>query len=172
MFEKMKNLVPAKKITKDKLVEFILTRPEHQWIIEKPYMKAHMLDFLERMPYRVLDDVFLKKDTIFAQSSGRYACAVSSLEQNVIIIFPQVYTLLSKTYDGWAKAVLAHEVGHIYLNHTKNMEDPMEAQVDADNFACEMGYLEELESFLHDQAESVEKRVRLTFVTNYYFSNN
>ena len=48
----------------------------------------------------------------------------------------------------------------------------MEAQVDADNFACEMGYLEELESFLHEQRDSVEKRVRLTFVSSYYFTHN
>lgn len=172
MLNKMKNLMPVKKINKDKLVEFILSRGEHMWISEKPYVKAHMLDFLERLPYRVLHDVFVQKETVFAMSSGRYACAVSSLEQNVIIIFPQVYNLLGKTYDGWAKAVLAHEIGHVYLNHTKNMDDVMEAQVDADNFACDMGYLEELEAFLHDQPESIEKRVRLTFITNYYFSNN
>ena len=48
----------------------------------------------------------------------------------------------------------------------------MENQVDADTFACDMGYLEELESFLHDQSESVEKRVRLSFITTYYFANN
>ena len=110
--------------------------------------------------------------TLFVRSNGRYACSVSSLQQNVIIIFPEVYRLLTKTYDGWAKAVMAHEVGHLYLDHSENSDDPMEAQVDADNFACDMGYLEELENFLHDQAESVEKRVRLTFLTNYYFANH
>ena len=48
----------------------------------------------------------------------------------------------------------------------------MEAQVDADEFACEIGYLDQIEDFLHDQPESVEKRVRLTFITNYYFAKN
>ena len=80
--------------------------------------------------------------------------------------------MLTKTFDGWARAVLAHEVGHIMLEHSENSDDPMEAQVDADTFACDMGYLDQLESFLHEQPETVEKRVRLTFLTNYYFANN
>lgn len=172
MFDKVKNLVPQRKIEKNELVKFVLERAEHKWIKEHSYINAHMSDFLERLPMRVLNDIFYTKDTIFALSSGKYACAVSSLHQNVIIIFPELYQLLTKTFDGWAKSVLAHEVGHIFLGHTSAMDDPMEAQVDADHFACEMGYLDHLESFLNEQKESVEKRVRLTFLSKYYFSNN
>ena len=172
MLQKVRNLVPAKKIEKNDLILFVLNKVEHSWIKQNAYVNAHMTDFLERLPMRVLKKMFYDTDTIFARSSGKFACAVSSLEQNIIIIFPQIYNLLTKTHDGWSKAVLAHEVGHIYLGHTETMEDPMEAQVDADNFACDMGYLEELEAFLHDQPESVEKRVRLTFLTNYYFAQN
>ena len=172
MFEKVRRLVPQKKIEKQELIQFVLNKVEHRWIKEENYIMAHMTDFMERLPMRVLTDLFIAKDTIFATSSGRYACAVSSLEQNVIIIFPEVYNLLTKTFDGWAKSVLAHEVGHIFLGHTKTMDDPMEAQVDADHFACDMGYLDQLESFLHEQTESIEKRVRLTFLSKYYFSNS
>lgn len=172
MLEKVKGLIPARKIQKDEIINFILNRTEHLWISENQYVRANMLDFLERLPLRVLDSIFIQKETIFARSSGRYACAVSSLEQNVIIVFPELFNLLTKTYDGWAKAVLAHEIGHIHLNHAENASDPLECQVDADTFACEMGYLEEIEAFLHEQPESVEKRVRLSFISSYYFSNN
>lgn len=161
-----------KKLSKTELIDYVMGMPEHSWMSQDQYLKANMLDFLERLPLRVLDKVFMEKATVFAPSTGRYACSVSNVHRSVVIIFPEVYQLLTKTYDGWAKAVLAHELGHVYLDHTANMDDPMEAQVDADNFAMDMGYLEELESFLYDQPESVEKRVRISFVTSYYFSNH
>ena len=167
----MKRLI-KKELTKDQMIDYVLNQDEHRWIHDDRYCVAHFTDFLERLPQRVLKKVFYDKITTFVPSSGRFACSVSSLQQNVIIIFPEVYKLLTKTYDGWAKAVLSHEIGHLYLDHSEIREDPMEAQVDADNFAMDMGYLEELESFLHEQPESVEKRVRLSFVTSYYFSNN
>lgn len=171
MLENVKKLI-RKELSREELVEFILKQEEHKWISSEPYVHAHFLDFLERLPQRVLKKVFLDKMTLFVRSSGRFACSVSSLQQNVIIIFPEIYNLLTKTYDGAAKAILAHEVGHLYLDHSELSDDPMEAQVDADTFACDMGYLEELESFLHEQPESVEKRVRLSFITSYYFQNN
>lgn len=170
MLENVKKLI-KKSMKKQELIDYIFLQESHQWISLNPYLKANFTDFLERLPVRVLKKVFFDESTIFVRSTGRFACSVSSLQQNVIIIFPEVYTLLTKTFDGWAKAVLAHEVGHLYLDHSELSDDPMEAQVDADNFACEMGYLEGIESFLHEQVESVEKRVRLSFVTSYYFSN-
>ncbi len=170
MLENFKRLLKVE-TSKPEIIKFILEQEEHKWIHADAYVLANMQDFLERMPRRVLHKVFCEKMTIFVRANGRFACTVSSLQQNVIIVFPELYTLLTKTYDGWAKAVLAHEVGHIYLEHSKMPADPMEAQVDADTFACEMGYLEELESFLHEQGESVEKRVRLSFVSSYYFSH-
>ena len=167
----LKKEVNKRKLSKLELVNFILDQEEHRWIRSEGYVNAHFTDFLERLPLRTLEEVFIKKMTLFVRSSGKFACSVTPLQQNVVIVFPELYTLLSKTYDGWAKAVLAHEIGHIILNHTENHEDPMEAQVDADKFACDMGYLEELESFLHEQPESVEKRVRLSFITGCYFGH-
>ncbi len=157
---------------KDELISFILEQEEHKWISDNQYVRGNFIDFLERLPRKILQEVFVDKLTIFVRSTGKFACSVSPLQQNVIIVFPELYSLLTQTYDGWAKAVLAHEVGHIHFDHAANSDDPMEAQVDADTFACDMGYLEELEIFLHEQPESVEKRVRLTFITNYYFANN
>ncbi len=158
--------------TKGQMIEFVLGQPEHNWIKENSYINAHMTDFLERLPTKVLKNVFYENMTIFVPASGRFACTVASPHQQVVMIFPELFTLLTKTFDGWAKAVLAHEVGHLYLNHSKVEADPMEAQVDADEFACEMGYLDQLEEFLHDQPDSIEKRVRLSFISSYYFSQD
>ena len=138
---------------------------------DNQYVKAHMTDFFEKLPSKVLKKVFFDEMTVLSLAQGKYACSVKSHHQYVILVFPEVFTKLCKLHDGWAKAVLAHEIGHIYLDHHKENDDIMESQVDADSFACDMGYLEELESFLFDQPESVEKRVRLSFITTYYFAN-
>lgn len=153
------------------MIEFILSCDEHFWIREDQYIHMNMTDFLERLPLRVLHKVFYQESTIFVQSTGKFACSVTTQHQNAIIVFPELYNFLTKINDGWAKAVLAHEIGHIFYDH-KFSNDIMECQVDADEFACEMGYMDELEDFLHDQPESVEKRLRLTFITNYYFAKN
>lgn len=172
MIDNFKKLL-NKELTKVELIDFILGQEEHKWIHADAYVKANMLDFLERLPKRVLDKVFYEKKTLLVRANGKYACSVSNFHQNVILVFPEVWSLLTKTYDGWAKAVLAHEVGHLYLDHAhKHDLEPLEAQVDADTFACDMGYLEELESFLHEQKDSVEVRVRLSFITSYYFNNH
>ena len=55
--------------------------------------------------------------------------------------------------------------GLIY-EHGKKSIDPLTAQVEADRFAIHLGYGHELEKFLLEQVESVEKRTRLTYLTS------
>ena len=160
-----------KDVSKNQLIETILNFNEHEWIRDHSYIKLNVQEFLERLPKKVLEKVFFQQSTIFVRSNGKFACSVTSMHQNAVIVFPELYTLLTKINDGWAKAVLAHEIGHIYLDHAHS-NDIMETQVDADEFACELGYLDEIEEFLHEQPDSIEKRVRLTFITNYYFAKN
>lgn len=172
MINNLKRLV-RKEVSKDEMIEFILGQEEHAWILANSYVHAHILDLLEGVPRKTLEEIFIHKATLMVRSSGRYACSVGKSQQNIIIIFPEVYEKLTRTHSGWAKAVLAHEMGHIHLNHSETTNtDELELQVDADQFACDLGYMEELESFLHDQRDSVEVRVRLSFITSYYFSQN
>ncbi len=172
MITSIKNLI-KKEVSKQELVEFIMGQEEHSWMLNNRYVQAHLLDFFERLPKKILQEVFIDKMTLMVRSNGRYACSVGKLQQNIVIIFPEVYERMTKAHDGWSKAILAHEVGHIHLNHSESVDDDeLEKQVDADRFACDMGYLEELEAFLHEQVDSVEVRVRLSFITSYYFSQN
>ena len=168
MLENVKKIW-KKSLSKSEMIEFILSLPEHQWMRENQYIVLNITEFLERLPLRVLSKVFYEESTILVQSNGKFACSVTNAHQNAILIFPELYNYLTKINDGWAKAVLAHEVAHIYFDH-KNNNDIMETQVEADEFACEMGYLDQIEDFLLDQPESIEKRVRLSFVTTYYFA--
>lgn len=160
-----------RKQSKEEMIQQVLNFSEHQWMNENQYLKLHISEFLERLPLKVIYNVFYEKTTILVRSNGRFACSVSNHHQNAIIVFPELYENLCRINDGWAKAVLAHEIAHIHFDHHNN-PDIMETQVDADEFACELGYLDQLEDFLHEQPDSVEKRVRLSFITTYYFSKN
>lgn len=90
----------------------------------------------------------------------------------MILIFPELKRLLNAPFDGWAKAVLAHEFGHLYHQHGSRFVEPLEAQVEADRFAIEMGYLRPLAEFLEEQPESIEKRTRLAYLTSRYFQDH
>jgi hypothetical protein len=168
MLDNLKNIW-KKPLSKDSIIDHVLGLEEHGWIRNNQYIMLHMNDFLERLPRQVLHDVFIEKSTIFTLSNSNYANVNMQMHQKVIIVNPDIFSRLMKTVDGYAKAVLAHELGHIFLAHSRT-EDPMEALVDADEFVCQIGYLDELEEFLHTQEESVEKMVRLSFITSFYFS--
>lgn len=155
------------------MISYILERKEHLWISEHRCVFTHFSDFLERLPREILNDIFIMKDILFVNSTEQEFSLAEKYNLNKIVITTDMYHLLTKYSDGWVKAVLAHQIGYIHLQLNDRVDDdPLESLVDADKFACEMGYLDELEEFLYDQVESIEKRVRLSFITNYYFSNN
>lgn len=160
----------SKPLPKNDIIDFILNLEEHSWMKSNKYIFMNIHDFLERIPTQALHKVFIEKSTIFRLSEleedGRLDKASSYFS---IIIKQDIYEQLTKINDGWAKGALAHEVGLI-LQDAHLSDDEMETKVDADEFACKIGYLDELEESLHAQIESVEKMVRLSFITSFYFS--
>ena len=160
----------SKPLPKNEIIDFVLNMDEHTWMKANKYMFIHLQDFLERMPRDVLHKVFIEKSTTFRLSKVEEPL-VGGTSSNYFSIFvkQEVYEQLGKINDGWAKASLAHEVGLI-LQDAHLSDDEMETKVDADEFVCKIGYLDELEELLHVQVESVEKMVRLSFITSFYFS--
>lgn len=160
----------SKPLPKNEIIDFVLNLDEHSWIKSNKYMFLNIQDFLERLPTRTLQEVFIEKSTFFKLSdlddhslfSGQGNCFS-------IYIKEELYEQIGKINDGWAKAILAHEVALIQQDAHLS-DDEMETKVDADEFACEIGLLEELEDYLHSRPDSVEKMVRLSFITSYYFS--
>lgn len=160
----------SKPLPKNDIIDFVLNLDEHKWIKSSRYMFMHMQDFLERVPRDVLHKVFIEKSTVFRLSSIEDSSFNrTSINSFSIHVKQEVHNQLSKINDGWAKAALAHEVGLI-LQDAHLSDDEMETKVDADEFVCKIGYLDELEESLHEQEDSVEKMVRLSFITSFYFS--
>lgn len=157
--------------TKEKFLEWFFSHPEHQWIKFEKFTYSNLLDFFEAFPLKAINKIYETQDVVLYPSSGRFACSVQGSQKSIIIVFPELKKLLDAPFDGWAKAVLAHEFGHLYYGHGSKLIDPLEAQVEADRFAVDLGYLEFLAEFLEEQPESIEKRTRLAFITSKYFQD-
>ena len=156
----------VKKIRETFHMDFF-SKPEHHWILESRYIKANFEDLFDKLPAKMLLKLMKEKDIIFVPSNGYFSCALNSYNKSIVMIFPELMSLLKSTATNHALAVLLHEIGHIILEHTEKNTEPLNAQVEADMFACELGLGEELESFLHEQDETEEKRVRIAYVTSY-----
>lgn len=154
------------KSREDFLNEFF-ANPNHEWIKEDRYLRLSFEEFFQRIPLNLLNDIYQKnRDIWFLKSSGQFSCTFSNEHCPVILIFPDLAKTLSSFNPAEAHAVLAHELGHIYHGHSKKNIDVLKAQIEADDFAIDLGFENELESFLNSCFESVEKRVRLTYLTS------
>ena len=158
--------------SKEQFLDWFFKHPEHRWIQEEKFTQSNLLDFFESFPLKAINKIYETQDVLLCASSGRFACSVQGGGKAVILVFPELKRLLNAPFDGWAKAVLAHEFGHLYHQHGSRFVEPLEAQVEADRFAIELGYLRPLAEFLEEQPESIEKRTRLAYLTSRYFQEH
>ncbi len=144
----------------------------HQWINDNRYIKATFEDFFDMLPQKVIRYFASDKSLLFLVSSGKYSCALTTFNAHIIVVFPELMQLLRSPANHYAMSILAHEMGHLLYEHGKQNIDPLQAQIEADRFACDLGFGHHLESFLEDQPESMEKRVRITYLTSRIISAN
>lgn len=172
MLSLFRQKTPAKKkqYNREMLLNSFFYKTEHSWINENKYIKASFEDFFEYVPVATIDRIVNDYQIIFVPILAKYGCAISSA--NVILVFPELHELLASTAISNFKAIIAHEIGHILMDHGAKSLSVMEAQIEADNFAISLGFGEDLESFLLDQPESIEKRLRLSYLTSRYYSKD
>jgi hypothetical protein len=150
---------------------YFFSIPEHQWILET-CNKAHFDKLFSHLPSAVLEAMMTKYPVVFVPSykmnGSRNPGAVLS---NTIIVFPEFQRLL-KSEKKSAVAYLAHELAFILLELEGLREDPLIAEIEADKFVCDLGLTFELEELLLMLDETIEKRLRLTYVTINHFKEN
>ncbi len=157
-----------KEFSKSDVIDFVLDMPEHSWIKLDKYVYIHFQDFLERIPLKSLKAVFMEKTTFFRLGDHFNKYDHDSQSFN-IRVGESVKELMTKTHCGWATALLTFETALI-LQDSHLSDDEMETLVDADKYVCELGYIDQIEEYLHSKPESVEKMVRLSFISAFYFS--
>lgn len=166
--KKSKKEIEKKQLTSVELKLKFFSHHEHAWIIQSNFLRRNFDMFLDILPENVLKFV-VNEEVLFIKTNGKYAFSVAP-KSHVIVIFPEIYQALNSFHFDRGFMVIAHELGHIISGHSKGVHDPLEAQVEADRFAIQLGYERELEQFLEEQPESIEKRTRLAYLTSYVFS--
>jgi hypothetical protein len=90
---------------------------------------------------------------------------------NTVVVFPEFQKLL-KTSKPAAVAYLAHELAFLLYELEDAKSDPLMAEVGADKFVCDIGFADALEELLLMLDETIEKRLRLTYLTINYFTQS
>lgn len=154
-------------------VHHFFSMPEHQWITEDG-VKAHFENLFARVPAKLLETMMQKYPVVFIKSEfmrDHYGQRPGAMMSNAIVVFPEFQNLL-KTKKGSAVAWLAHELAFVIYELESERVEPIMAEVEADKFVCDLGLTFELEELLLMLDETVEKRLRLTYLTINHFTGD
>lgn len=159
-----------KKELRENFSRYFFSLPEHQWLCESK-TRNNFEKLFERVPAGVLEFMMRENPVVFVTSEYFQVKNTVSPYNNQIVIFPEFQKLL-KTNKGAAVAYIAHELAFLLYELEGNKHDTLMAEVEADKFVCDIGLSMELEEFLLMLDETIEKRLRLTYLTINHFSNN
>lgn len=154
-----------------KFSAYFYSLPEHQWIIESCDV-SHFDKLFSHLPANLLEVMMTKHPVMFIPSEQlRKNYTAGAVLANTIVVFPEFQKLLSSENRA-AVAYLAHEIAFILLELEGMKGETILAEVEADKFVSDLGLTFELEDLLFMLDETVEKRVRLTYLTIHHFAED
>lgn len=151
-------------------ITYFFSIPEHQWIVES-CNTAHFDKLFAHLPANLLESMMTKYPVVFVPSESMKKTGHERVFANTIVVFPEFQSLL-KSDKKSAIAYLAHELAFILLELEGHQGDSIMAEVAADKFVSDLGLTFELEELLLMLDESIEKRLRLTYLTINHFKDN
>ncbi len=157
--------------TRAQFKQYFFSLPEHQWM-NHPETTKHFEELFACVPVGLLDTMMKKHPVVFMQSERLNDKDASSRSLvNSIYVFPEFQKLI-KSDRRSAVAYLAHELALVMYELEETQADPLMAEVEADKFVCDIGLTFELEELLLMLDETVEKRLRLTYLTINHFTQD
>lgn len=151
-------------------IQYFYSLPEHKWILET-CNKEHFDKLFDHLPVNLLESLMTKFPVVFIPSSELKTTAPGTVMANTIVVFPEFQRLLASDKKA-AVAYLAHEIAFVLLELEGLQGDSIMAEVAADKFVSDLGFTFELEEFLLMLDETIEKRLRLTYLTIHHFTEN
>jgi hypothetical protein len=152
--------------------QYFLKDHNHQWIKEDSTTTRSISILLDSLNENHIQ-FFNKHPTYLIPCQAHLSCAIGRTQNHhLILIFPELIQLLKSASAFQGVAILAHELGHIYHQHTENKIDTLTAQIEADQFAYDLGFGEELQEVLLDHVHSIDCRVRISRLTAQLISLN
>ncbi len=154
------------KSTKKEFIENFLGDKNHQWITTDKNTRRCIEILLNSLSDKQVQ-FFTKHPTYLIPCQAHLSCAIGKTgNHHLILVFPELVQLLKSASAFHGIAILAHELGHVFHQHTENKIDTLTAQIEADHFAYELGFGEELQEVLLDHVHSVDCRVRIAKLTS------
>lgn len=150
-------------------VSYFYSLPEHKWILET-CNKDHFDKLFAHLPAGVLEALMTKHPVVFVPNYQMQNHGPEFLMTNTIVVFPEFQRLLMSDKKS-AVAYLAHELAFVLLELEGMKGDSLMAEVEADKFVSDLGLTFELEELLLMLDESIEKRLRLTYLTINHFKD-
>lgn len=151
-------------------IHYFWSLPEHQWIDES-LNKEHFDKLFSYLPANLLETMMTSHPVVFIPSYKMSDYRKPGMPTaNTIVVFPEFQRLLM-TDKRSAVAYLAHEIAFVMLEHEGVKEDAIMAEVAADKFVSDLGLTFELEELLLMLDETIEKRLRLTYLTINHFKD-
>jgi hypothetical protein len=150
---------------------YFYSLPEHQWISQNG-SKTHFDKLFAHLPSGVIEALMTKYPVTFVPSTElKKEDRLTVMMSNKIVVFPEFLKLLA-SHRKSAVAYLAHELAFVLYELEGVGADPLMAEVEADKFVCDLGFTFELEEFLLMLDETIEKRLRLTYLTINHFKES
>lgn len=150
---------------------YFFSLPEHAWITEQN-IKPHFEKLFQHLPAGLIETMMTKYPVVFVPSEAMKGIRKpGQVLNNTVVVFPEFQKLL-KTPKRAAVAYLAHELAFLLYELEEAKTDPLMAEVEADKFVCDVGLSDELEDLLLMLDETIEKRLRLTYLTINYFTKS
>ena len=155
------------------LFQKIISDPSNMnYFKQNKYLYRGLYDLCSKMNEETQKSLLLQKQILFVPVSRIFACTVSpSSSSNFIFIFPDLLKKLSCVDNGQGLAILAHEMGHLFYEHSKKGTPELKAQIEADDFAFQLGLGEELCEVLSNFRD-VDSRTRISYLTAKILSNS
>ena len=172
MFEKLKisRFLKTNSYSKSEFKNSFLNDPNHQWMNQDSVTKRSISILLDSLSNDHIA-FFTKHQTFMIPCQAHLSCAIGRTQNHhLILVFPELIQLLKSPSAFHGIAILAHELGHIYHQHTEQKIDTLTAQIEADQFALNLGFGEELQEVLLDHVHSVDCRVRIAKLTSQLIS--
>jgi Zn-dependent protease with chaperone function len=135
---------------------------QNQWINKDPYFIKIFKLFFDHLDYQSINFLYHHPQLILIPIKGTLSCTISaSSRYHMIVIFPELMELLKSSAYTQALAIMAHELGHIFHGHTQKKMMTIDAQKQADLYAFNQGYGDELIQVLTEFQHLEECRTRI-----------
>lgn len=165
-----KDLSDKSKIRAD-FCKYFFSLEEHEWITTQN-LQPHFIKLFSHLPIGLIQAMVTQYPVVFVLShSLRTQNKAGTSLNNTVVVFPEFHRLLLSPKRA-AVAYLAHEIAFILYELETSKNDPMMAEIEADKFVCDIGLSDELEDLLLMLDETIEKRLRLTYLTINHFTKN